>query len=274
MALVLAGVVLSRYHVRYDVRESDDEKLAEAVLVDTTATDSAIVDTTNYTHTPNISIEDQPISILKPDPGVTDEPTNNVVGSTRGLRDIDPRELASTPSLRKEALLLLSNRLEETDSACRHKILNYCEHLRTSYTTKDIDFLRQVFSDNALIIVGTVVKTGKKWDDAGGDTRVHYAVRTKHEYLERLEKVFATNDKIQADFADFRIMRHPSVEGIYGVTLRQHYSTSRYSDDGYLFLLWDFRNPSMPLIHVRTWQPYRAVETGEEVIDISDFNLE
>ena len=76
-------------------------------------------------------------------------------------------------------------------------------------------------------------------------------------------------------FSDFKILRHPTVPGIYGVTLRQKYACDTYSDDGYLFLLWDFRNPSMPLIHVRTWQPSLTVgPDGEELIDMSDFNLD
>lgn len=191
----------------------------------------------------------------------------------QSFRDIDPKELVSVPSLRKEALIVLNNNLEETDAQSRRKILSYCEHFRTAYTTKDIDFLRQVFSDNALIIVGNVIRTGDKWRGTGTPV-VSYAIRSKREYLERLDRIFKTNKSVNADFSDFHIMRHPSVEGIYGVTLRQQYSTDSYSDDGYLFLLWDFSNPSMPLIHVRAWQPRQAVADGEEIIDISDFNLD
>ena len=46
----------------------------------------------------------------------------------------------------------------------------------------------------------------------------------------------------------------------------------------YLFLLWDFRNPAMPQIHVRTWQP--AFPDGhtplpeDEILDIRNFNLQ
>ena len=86
--------------------------------------------------------------------------------------------------------------------------------------------------------------------------------------------MFAINKTVDVRFSDFRIMRHPTKDGIYGVSLRQRYSSDRYSDDGWLFLLWDFRNPSMPLIHVRTWQPSATVGSSEGVIDISDFNLE
>ena len=175
-----------------------------------------------------------------------------------------------------EASKVISGKLEEKDADNRRMILNYCEHLRTSYTTKDIDFLRQVFSDQALIIVGHVVKTADNNSAAGieGDEKVTLSLKTKKEYLERLEKVFAANKKIDVKFTDFRIMRHPTMEGIYGVSMKQEYTSDRYSDDGYLFILWDFRNESMPLIHVRTWQPAASVNGEKEIIGIRDFYLE
>ena len=175
-----------------------------------------------------------------------------------------------------EASKVISGKLEEKDADNRRMILNYCEHLRTSYTTKDIDFLRQVFSDQALIIVGHVVKTADNNSAAGieGDEKVTFSLKTKKEYLERLEMVFAANNKIDVKFTDFRIMRHPTMEGIYGVSMEQEYTSDRYSDDGYLFILWDFRNESMPLIHVRTWQPAASVNDEKEIIGIRDFYLE
>lgn len=193
-----------------------------------------------------------------------------------GFKDIEPTKMVADHPFRHEVLKLLSGRLEETDSLRRHKILSYCEHLRASYTTRDIDFIRQVFSDNALIIVGHVVKTVNSTESAvGGNNKVKYSIRTKRAYLERLSKIFNSGKNIDVRFSEFKVMRHPTIDGIYGVTLRQEYSCGSYSDDGYLFLLWDFRNVSMPLIHVRTWQPSLSVSDGhEEVIGIADFNLE
>ena len=69
-------------------------------------------------------------------------------------------------------------------------------------------------------------------------------------------------------------MRHPTKDGIYGVTLRQGYKSDSYADDGWLFLLWDFRDKSMPRIHVRTWQPAKSISSDDDVIDIGYFNLE
>lgn len=193
-----------------------------------------------------------------------------------GFKDLDPRTVSADHPFRLEAAKLLNGHLEETDSISRHKILSYCEHLRISYTTRDIDFLRQVFSDNALIIVGHVVKTGDRPGTAiSNNSKVTYNIRTKREYLEKLSRIFDSGKAVDVEFSEFKIMRHPTVKGLYGVTLRQKYSCGAYGDDGYLFLLWDFRNMSMPLIHVRTWQPSMSVNPDEDdIIGIGDFNLE
>lgn len=195
------------------------------------------------------------------------------------MRMTDWQSVASSHPFYAEAQKLFAGNLKEEDAANRRLILNYVEHLRTAYTTKDIDFLEQVFSEKALIIVGTVVRPV---DDSENrflsSAQVTYNVRTKHEYMARLRHLFAGNKEIDLKFSDFKLMRHPTREGIYGVTLRQAYRADRYADDGYLFLLWDFRDPMAPMIHVRTWQPY-WVEEGQplpvdEVYDLGSFNLE
>lgn len=191
------------------------------------------------------------------------------------MTDGDLKQMARSNPFYKEAAKILAGKLSVDDAQRRRVILNYCEHFRMAYTTKDIDFLRQVFSEQALIIVGNVVKT-----KAGSEgkfmpaSRVEYNIRTKKEYISRLSKAFAASKNISVKFSDFRIMRHPTMDGIYGVSLRQQYKSDRYADDGYLFLLWDFRNESMPLIHVRTWQPTETISDDNEVMNIRDFNLE
>ena len=65
------------------------------------------------------------------------------------------------------------------------------------------------------------------------------------------------------------------------MTLHQGYTSDHYHDDGYLFLLWDFRDEQQPQIHVRTWQPdaYNADGTGtkripkDEIFSLSDFDI-
>ena len=195
------------------------------------------------------------------------------------IRTDDWQRIGRQNPFYEEARKVASGKLEENDANRRKLILNYVEHLRTSYTTKDIDFLQQLFSENALIVVGTVVHTSS--ETAGNylsPTQVVYNIRSKNQYMEQLKRVFQANRTIDVQFSNFRIMRHPTVPGIYGVSLRQGYRSDRYSDDGYLFLLWDFRDESAPKIHVRTWQPSLTDDhtpLGEdEILDIRNFNLQ
>lgn len=178
-----------------------------------------------------------------------------------------------------EAKKIVSGKLPETDAENRRTILNYVEHLRTSYTTKDINFLEQLFSEEALIIVGKVIHSAPKIEGQYlSQKQVQYNVKSKRTYLDRLKMLFKRNKEIKLKFSDFKIMRHPTQEGLYGVTLRQSYSSDLYSDDGYLFLLWDFRDETSPLIHVRTWQPSMLDDQTQlpekDIFNIRNFNLQ
>ena len=63
-------------------------------------------------------------------------------------------------------------------------------------------------------------------------------------------------------------MRHPTMDGIYGVTLRQQYKSDRYADDGYLFRSGFPLQPVHAAHPVRTWQPAGTVHSGDDVISI------
>lgn len=164
---------------------------------------------------------------------------------------------------------------ELTDLRRRQLILDYVERFRTSYNTKDIQFLKQVFSDDALIITGKVIS--QKKDNMKLPDKIIYKKQTKQEYLTNLRRVFANNSYIKVTFDDIKVMRHPTNVDFYGVTLHQGYTASKYHDDGYLFLLWDFTDEEHPQIHVRTWQPDQL--NGErisdnEIFSLSDFDIE
>ena len=165
---------------------------------------------------------------------------------------------------------------EISDLRRRQLILDYVERFRTAYNTKDIDFLEQVFSDDALIITGKVIS--QKKNDIKLPDKIVYTKQTKTEYLGRLRQVFKKNNYIKVTFDEIKVMRHPSkkLTDFYGVTLHQGYTSSNYHDDGYLFLLWDFRDEEHPIIHVRTWQP-DAINGNrlpeDEVFSIYDFEI-
>lgn len=161
-----------------------------------------------------------------------------------------------------------------TDLRRRQLILDYVEHFRTSYNQKDINFLTQIFSDDALIITGKVIK--QSMDGIPLPDKITYKKHTKQEYLGNLRRIFAANKYIKVTFDEIEVMRHPVNPDFYGVTLHQGYTSDRYHDDGYIFLLWDFRDESSPQIHVRTWQPDRingGKLSKDEVFSLSDFDI-
>ena len=145
-------------------------------------------------------------------------------------------------------------------------IMQYIERFRTAYNQKDIDFINQIFSDDALIITGKVVSVRPNADNAFMTQKVEYTKQSKEEYIRNLKKAFLRNKWINVKFSEIGengekggcagITRSLVNPNMYGVRLHQEWSSSTYSDKGYLFLLWEFpENGGSPLIHVRTWQP-------------------
>lgn len=228
---------------------------------------------------PHTAPTEQPEPDKPTTPAADTPPQPKRVPRQSTIQPNDWRKIGRQNPFYEEARKVVSGKLEETDAERRTLILNYMEHLRTSYNTKDIDFLEQLFSENALIVVGTVVKTtAETVDNYLPPTQVVYNIRSKSQYIEQLKRLFQANRTIDVTFSNFHIMRHPTMPGIYGVSLRQGYSSDLYSDDGYLFLLWDFRDETAPKIHVRTWQPSltddRTPLPEEEILNIRNFNLQ
>ena len=158
----------------------------------------------------------------------------------------------------------------------RQQILDYVERFRNAYNLKDLDFLQKVFSDDALIITGKVVKTVKSDINKNSlkNEKIVYNQQSKKEYLTNLEnKVFKLNKRINVLFDEIKVVMHPVDRNFYGVTLKQSWTSDYYSDLGYLFLLWDFTNPDAPQIHVRTWQPEKTIELGHKIFSMEDFDI-
>ena len=174
---------------------------------------------------------------------------------------------------------VIKSNLELTDLRRRQLILDYVEQFRTAYNQKDINFLNQVFSEDALIITGTVIQ--QKHSEGFSTPKIKYNKLSKEQYIQKLRGVFARNSYIKVTFDEIEVMRHPVNPNFYGVTLLQGWTAGKlkgedYHDDGYLFLLWDFTDEKAPQIHVRTWQPDKIGDKPlpkDEVFSLSDFDI-
>ncbi len=155
---------------------------------------------------------------------------------------------------------IMAEKESDIDYARRQIIVDFVENFRTAYNRRDMKLLTSVFSDKALIITGKVIseKPNSDMDRLTlNNNKVIYIKQTKQEYLQNLSNVFKITKFINVKFDDIEVVQHPKYDDIYGVTLKQYWHTDRYRDEGYLFLMIDFRDADKPLIQVRTWQPYK-----------------
>ncbi len=163
-------------------------------------------------------------------------------------------------------LIKEGQRLDDLDR--RMQILYWVEQFRNAYNKKDIDFMEKVFSEDALIVTGKVMK---RIDRDVPKPKVEYTTMGKQQYLANLRKVFSNNSYINVHFDDISVIRHGSKPNFYGVTLRQGWSSSNYSDEGIVFIIWDFTNEESPTILVRTWQPME--EDDDKIFNLKNFKL-
>ncbi|MDD3860863.1 MAG: hypothetical protein PHW83_11745, partial [Bacteroidales bacterium] len=140
----------------------------------------------------------------------------------------------------------------------KYFLINFLENYKTAYSLEDISFIENVFSDDALIIVGTVLQ---KYESMDGtipkmeNQNIKYVRYSKEQYINHLIKAFDSKEYINLEFEDNVINKTGGEDKIYGIQITQNYYSSNYSDKGYLFLMLDLNDISEPKIYVRTWQP-------------------
>lgn len=176
---------------------------------------------------------------------------------------------------------IMAEKSSDIDYARRQVIVDFVENFRTAYNRKDLKLLTSVYSDKALIITGKVISEKPNSDIDRltlNNNKVVYIKQTKQEYLRNLGNVFKSTKFVNVKFEDIDVIQHPKYDDIYGVTLKQYWHTDRYKDEGYLFLMIDFRDADNPLIQVRTWQPYmnkqgQVITQKNDVYHLGSFRI-
>ncbi|MBV3635558.1 MULTISPECIES: LPP20 family lipoprotein [Bacteroides] len=171
--------------------------------------------------------------------------------------------------LNKPAVDDIMNQTSWNDTV-RNVLINFLESYKTAYALKRYDYINSIFSDDALIITGSVLKhTVSNEGQAMSKQAVKYTRQTKSEYMKKLQHIFRSSEFINLRFADNQVRKSGVGGEIYGIQIKQDYFSSSYGDTGYLFLMVDLNNPKEPVIHVRTWQPEKDPDFG--LIDLSHF---
>lgn len=150
----------------------------------------------------------------------------------------------------------------------RYSLLQFMEDYQTAFALKRLDYIESIFSDDALIIVGSMRPQAKKRFYGAGEmtpksfetTQVKYTKYDKNTYIQKVKEDFRRKSFIQLVFDDTYIAKAPVPEGLINneviwIELNQTYNSSNYHDKGYLALQINLR-PDGSLINVRTWTPH------------------
>ncbi len=142
----------------------------------------------------------------------------------------------------------------------RMQLATFLENYKTAFALKRLDYIKSIFDDDAIIIVGHVTKhANKKGENQQyiDNDMVKYTRQDKTTYLKNLEKSFGSNEFINIRFTDNDIKKMGKGADTFGILIHQDYYSSTYGDTGYLFLMVDMNDMDAPVIKVRTWQPNR-----------------
>ena len=146
------------------------------------------------------------------------------------------------------------------------QLTEFLENYKTAYCLKRREYIRDIFADDAVIIVGRVTHRNGSTTSIGehqvsqfGKDIITHNRYTKDEYLGNLEKCFNNprNNYINVKFAenDIQTLKSFNDHKVYGIQIKQLYNSATYGDIGYLYLMVDMTDADKPQIKVRTWQP-------------------
>jgi len=169
-----------------------------------------------------------------------------------------------------------AGKFKDTDTYEKRQILvKFLEKYRSAYLNRDISTLEKVFSDDAVIIVGRKMKLGEAVREInttmmGSQPDIEYLTMTKDEFLNRQRSIFIAQEDIQLGFNSCKVRQNNDDNDLFGISMRQEYSSTGYSDEGFLFLLIDFKGKD-PMIYVRSWQPAEWDETA--LVNMTNFTV-
>ena len=158
-------------------------------------------------------------------------------------------------------------------------LTSFLENYKTAYCLKRLDYIRDVFADEARIIVGNVLKRqsaarnpGERQVSIAGQEIIRYNRYTKDEYLNHLAQTFSRSEFINIRFSrnDVQWLTKFKDKKVFAIQIGQEYDSSRYADKGYLFLLVDLTDESLPQIYVRSWQPNEV--SMDKLYNAGDFS--
>lgn len=166
----------------------------------------------------------------------------------------------------------------------RFTILQFMEDYQTAYLLKRLNYIDALYSDDALIMTGTVLRKtmpieGSPIRLGNDDGAVTYSTIGKREFINRLRHQFREREYVHLTYENNDTMMMKNRDSgfkrtCFAIEIKQYYNSPAYSDEGYLTLIFDVSG-SQPIIYVRLWQPdsktLREAKAQAEFIDLDTF---
>ena len=166
------------------------------------------------------------------------------------------------------------------DELSRLTLINFLENYKTAFALKRLEYIESIFSDDAVIITGRVLRTTEQspefkniqntMDNQVIRGNVLYTRMSKEHYIKRLKNSFNSKEWINIKFGGTTIDSSKQ-SNTFGVRLVQDYFSNNYGDHGYLFLLIDTSDRENPLIRVRMWQP--EIDENVQPFSMEEYDL-
>lgn len=186
--------------------------------------------------------------------------------------------------------LLAQETAEQKDAKRRMFIDDFLATYEAAYEKKEIEYIENFFSDDALIITETkklkptgnkeLVPSARKVSISGKIRPYQTIVENRQEYIKRLKGIFDSNISIKLSIAKKTYRKHAKYPEIYGINFTQLWTDQNGGDNlesqmpGFVFLMIDFQHGEQtPVIHVRTWQPKDNIEKEQDKYFLRDFMI-
>ncbi len=155
----------------------------------------------------------------------------------------------------------------------KQRLLALLEDYKTAYFREDYELLDLFLSKSSLIIDGKMISQNPlSKSDTLDQSKSNPAQIAQQGYLPALKSLFDKNEEIEVTFSNMKITQHPRYSEIYGVNLIQSWKSNSYADEGYLFLMIDFKDESKPVIQISAWQSLLGTSENE-IIELSDLEI-
>lgn len=150
---------------------------------------------------------------------------------------------------------------QDFDLEHRQEIITFCEKLNTAYNSKDEEYIKDFFEDGKIVLDTNIQGDSIQRTIGAGNI------------LRNLKRFWTHGGKCRFQISEMEIRIHPSKPKYYSATFKQEWQNEYYSNDGYIFLIFDYSNEEAPTIPVCVWH-HGCPLNVKDVARLGDFKLQ